>query len=125
MADAHMQLAIKIRADLKEAYDAFNQLTSSLGGVDASVSKTRRGLESISGQLERNERLVKQLAGAWFSFGQLKTMVELADQYGQMASRIKMATASTEEYEAVQARLLATANATYRPLVEVQEVVVV
>ncbi|MCQ9618403.1 tape measure protein [Paenalcaligenes niemegkensis] len=45
----------------------------------------------------------------------------MVDQYGQMADRIKMATASMEEYDLVQRRLLASANSTYRPLQEAQE----
>lgn len=48
-------------------------------------------------------------------------LVTMAEQYGEMAERIRMATASAQEYENVQARLLDTANATYRPLKEAQE----
>ncbi|MDR0234592.1 MAG: tape measure protein [Zoogloeaceae bacterium] len=49
-------------------------------------------------------------------------LVDLADEYGQMASRIKMVSADTEEFDRVQARLLNTASGTYRPLAEAQEV---
>ncbi len=47
--------------------------------------------------------------------------IAVADAYGQMASRIEKATASQEEYEYVQKRLLETAAGTYRPLAEAQE----
>jgi len=52
----------------------------------------------------------------------VRGFVSLADEYGQMASRIRMVTTDTEEFEHVQGRLLATASATYRPLAEAQEV---
>lgn len=47
--------------------------------------------------------------------------IQMADQYAAMSDRIRMATSSTAEYEMVQQRLLAVANATYRPLAEAQE----
>lgn len=63
---------------------------------------------------------------AVFSLGAAKnaigSAIQTADAYGQMASRIKMATSGAGEYERVQARLLETANRTYRPLAEAQEV---
>ena len=51
----------------------------------------------------------------------VKGIIDTADNYGQMADRIKMATGSAEEFNQVQARLLQSANSTYRPLVEAQE----
>lgn len=59
--------------------------------------------------------------GAFAGVGAVAQLIDLAEGYGEMAERITMATASTEEYEMVQKRLLATANATYRPLEEAQE----
>ena len=53
--------------------------------------------------------------------GYARDAIGVADAYGQMASRIEMATSSTEEYDRVQARLLESANRTYRPLAEAQE----
>ncbi|MDR1424306.1 MAG: tape measure protein [Azoarcus sp.] len=121
MAAGELALALKIRADLKQAYDELGRLTSGLGAVDGAVGKTRRGLESISTQLERSGALVKQFTAAWIGLSQVKSLISMVDQYGQMASRIKMATVGAEEYEAVQQRLLTTANNTYRPLAEAQE----
>lgn len=117
----NLDLALRVRADLKQAYDSVGQLASSLGKVDAAASKTKSRLESISDTLRRNETLIRSAGAAWISYSQAMALVNLADQYGQMASRIKMATASAEEYQMVQARLLATAQTTYRPLAEAQE----
>ncbi|THF61389.1 hypothetical protein E6C76_20105 [Pseudothauera nasutitermitis] len=72
----------------------------------------------------RMNTVAKAVAGV-FAVSKLKgyatDMISVADAYGQMASRIGMATESQEEYERVQARLLDTANRTYRPLAEAQE----
>lgn len=48
-------------------------------------------------------------------------IIDAADGYTQIGSRIKRSTADAEEYAMVQARILETANQTYRPLVEAQE----
>lgn len=47
--------------------------------------------------------------------------IAVADAYGQMDERIRMATRSEQERELVQQRLLASANTTYRALSEQQE----
>lgn len=48
-------------------------------------------------------------------------LVRMAEQYGEMAERVEMATSSAEEYEYVQARILETSNNTYRSMKEGQE----
>ncbi|MDR2186856.1 MAG: tape measure protein [Azonexus sp.] len=113
----NLELALRIRADLRQAYDSLGQLTSGFDRLDGSVSASRRGLVSISRQLAE----LRNLAIAGVGVTGVNDLIKLADEYGQMASRIKMATASTEEYQMVQARLLETAQNTYRPLVEAQE----
>lgn len=65
--------------------------------------------------------LVKVM-GAMLGVQGIRGLIEMAESYGEMAERIAMATSSTAEYEAVQARLLVTANNTYRSLAEAQEV---
>ncbi|GHT90035.1 hypothetical protein AGMMS49545_02190 [Betaproteobacteria bacterium] len=113
----NLQLALKIRADLKQAYDELAHLTRSFGEVDGAVSKTRKGLESISATLSRWQSFALTAMGV----GQISGLVEMVDEFGQMESRIKMATASTAEFEEVQSHLVATAHNTYRPLAEAQE----
>src|SRR5690606_5047623 len=48
-------------------------------------------------------------------------VIDTADQWGQFASRIRMATESAEEYERVQARMVKSANETYRSVNETRE----
>ncbi len=63
-----------------------------------------------------------RVIGAYITARTFQAIIGMSDQYGQMASRIRNATGSTEEYNAVQERLLQTANGTYRSLSEAQEV---
>jgi len=150
MATKNIALALKIQADMNQAIADMSRLSrgvagtsqaadtlsgsarsaaSALGGLSGSAAgaaggfgRASAGLESLGGQLNRNQTLITRFAAAWFSLSSLSSLIGLVDEYGQMASRIKMATASTDEYEMVQARLLETANRTYRPLAEAQEV---
>ncbi|MEI1264916.1 tape measure protein, partial [Pseudomonas aeruginosa] len=57
------------------------------------------------------------IAGA----GLVGSIIRQVDAYGQIADRMRMATGSTEEYNEVQQHLLRTAQETYRPLAEAQE----
>ena len=94
----------------REAQEAQGAMTALGGATDSLQTK-------LSG-------VAKAVAGV-FAIGQVKgyigDMIGVADAYGQMAERIGMATASSEEYDLVQRRLLDTANTVYRPLAEAQE----
>jgi tape measure domain-containing protein len=81
------------------------------------MDKASASAGSLWGQLAA---LGKMFVGAMGLSG-LGEVVRMSDEYGQMASRIRMATDSAEEFEAVQARLAETASNTYRPLSEAQE----
>ncbi|MCU8031773.1 tape measure protein [Shewanella sp. SM73] len=48
-------------------------------------------------------------------------VIDRADEWGQMASRMKMATTSVADYEYAQSRMVASANQTYRSLTETRE----
>ena len=110
-----------------------------LDGLQKGFDKTDRSAASFSGQMTKTASSVKaanreitgvsssmsgltKVIGAYLSLRTIQSLVALSDQYGQMASRIRQATSSTAEYESVQARLLDTANKTFRPLSEAQEV---
>jgi len=110
---------------LAQTGDAAEQAGGKLGA-------TRQGLQSISTQLDalqdKLQASAKDLAssiGGLFAAAKLKGYAEdiiaVADAYGQMAERIKMATPEAAEYDMVQRRILESANLTYRPLAEQQE----
>lgn len=120
----------------------FKSLADELRGIESAVDQSDSSVRKFSAAARQSaddmavaadaagdfegklSSVAKALVGV-FAAGGLKnlagSMIETADSYGQMASRIKMATSNSTEYERVQARLLSTAQGTYRPLEEAQE----
>ncbi|HEK1827767.1 TPA: phage tail tape measure protein, partial [Pseudomonas aeruginosa] len=82
--------------------------------VDSAFDRTAQGAQQ-AGTLIRGA--FAAIAGA----GLVGSIIHQVDAYGQIADRLKMATGSTEEYNEVQQHLLRTAQETYRPLAEAQE----
>jgi len=118
--------------------DAYQQAAGKVGGVAGAASQAGTALERNSVAARENarelasvDRSASSLSGSMSKLGatlagltagmSIKGIIDISDNYGQMADRIKMATASTEEYRMVQERLLQSANRTYRPLAEAQE----
>ncbi|QEY70512.1 tape measure protein [Pseudomonas denitrificans (nom. rej.)] len=97
-----------------------------------SARKATDDLSVLGAQSGKTEKATDALTNSFAGLGKvlaavgagvaIRAIIRASDQYGQMAARIRMASASTEEYNKVQDRLLQTANATYRPLNEAQEV---
>lgn len=84
----------------------------------ADLGGTSKRTESSAGSLGRT---LTRLAAPLAAFLSVRAVINASDQYGQMASRMRQATSSAEEYASVQQRLIDTANRTYRPLAEAQE----
>lgn len=114
MANNTLQLALKIRADMDQAIQQLVSMDDSLDGLKDSAERTSPALDGVAGS-------VRSLVAAWLSWQALSRAVTMADDYGQMAARIRMATDSADEYNRVQSRLLDSANNTYRSLAEAQE----
>ncbi len=104
-------------------------------GVASATLKSESAARGLSEELKQVEKsssalgdtfgtLAKAAAGL-FAASKLKqyaaSTIQVADAYGEMAERVSQATESSEEYDRVQERLLDTANRTYRPLTEAQE----
>lgn len=100
-------------------------LVAKIGGFTQSMNQAAQVVDNRMKSIQDSADKAKKALGSVFALtvGGLtaKGLIDMADQYGQMASRIKMATASTDEYNEVQQRLLQTANITFRPLQEAQE----
>jgi tape measure domain-containing protein len=88
---------------------------TALGQLEKSSRRTEQSIGSLGST-------VRSIAAPLAAFLSVRAVIRASDEYGQMASRIRNATSSTEEYDMVQARLLETANGTYRALSEAQEV---
>ncbi|MDR1850243.1 MAG: tape measure protein, partial [Zoogloeaceae bacterium] len=128
-SSGNLNLALKIRADLGQTYTDMQRLASSISQTGDAASraaggytKAAQGVHSISEQLSKMQSMMSIFAVGGLGIGGIGGLTQLVDEYGQMASRIRMVTADTAEYELVQKRLKDTANQTYRPLAEAQEV---
>lgn len=91
------------------------------GEMTKTASSIRKANTEASGASSAFSSLTK-IVGAYLSIQSVRTLVAMSDQYGQMASRIRQVSADSAEYNMIQDRLLDTANKTYRPLAEAQEV---
>ncbi|WKL15931.1 tape measure protein [Comamonas testosteroni] len=91
--------------------------------LDQMIKDQRRAQQSLDKTASGLERLTPIAAAAKAALSGLAVMkvIDMADEWGQYASRIKMATKSTEEYTYVQERMLASANATFRGINETRE----
>lgn len=85
---------------------------------DTAQRETKRIESSVSSA----SKAIAGLGAAALTGLTVGSVINMADEYTQMAARIRNATADTVEYDMVQKRLLETANGTYRSLSEAQEV---
>ncbi|EPV2316552.1 tape measure protein [Pseudomonas aeruginosa] len=111
---------------------SLDSMQGSMQRTDATAGKLQTRMTRVAGAVRQaNQQIGAQtsaysgltrVVAAYLSLRTLQSVIELSDQYGQMASRIRNATSSVEEYAMVQERLLQTANGTFRALSEAQEV---
>ncbi len=128
-----------VEADTAKLLDSIKPADSSLDSLGKTFGRTDKAANAAEFQLTKTAAAVKSLgresSGASSALGGLgkvlgglltlqgvNSLIQMADGYNAMAERVRMATASHEEYEMVQQRLLATANTTYRAMSEAQEV---
>lgn len=139
MAENVGSICYTVEADTSSLVNGANAADRSLDSMQGSMQRTdatagklqtrmtrvagavRQANQQIGAQTSAYSGLTRVVA-AYLSLRTLQSVIELSDQYGQMASRIRNATSSAEEYAMVQERLLQTANGTFRALSEAQEV---
>lgn len=94
------------------------------GNLIASVRKAKGELDSLSKNSDTLNTSLSRLSSTIklvIASSALREMASMVQKYQEMADRVRMATASTEEFDMVQKRLLKTANGTFRSLSEAQE----
>lgn len=106
--------------------------------IDVNTAPLEKGSTAAEKQLDRTERAMEKtdraagglttqltkLSAAFAAVASaqaIRSMADMVQKYEEYADRVKGATSSTDEFEMVQKRLLATANGTYRSLGEAQE----
>jgi len=108
------------------------QLRRELAGADQVVARTTqaidRNLADVDAAFDNVGRaaqgagtLIRGAFAAVAGAGLIGGIIRQVDAYGQMSDRMKAAAGSAGEYQAVQEHLLRTAQETYRPLAEAQE----
>lgn len=142
-ADATMRRLTGTQANLKQQITQTTTTTQKLTGSQATMAKATAqaattaqtlttSATSMAGATAQSDAaaqklttsmtgLAKGIAAAVIGMGMLDVAREV-QAYKTMSERVKMATADMGEFEMVQARLLETANGTYRSLSEAQEV---
>lgn len=93
------------------------QVDKELAGIEKQMDKTNAASKELGGGLNGIASALKAIVAA----SALREIAAMVQGYQEMADRVRMATSSTAEFEAVQARLVQTANGTYRSLGEAQE----
>lgn len=115
----------KAKTWLDRLVGLFGRADAASAKTERQMTQTARAVRQLADEASRTSppllTLNKLLAGI-ITARTVQAVIQMSDQYGQMASRIRNATSNTAEYEMVQARLLKTANGTYRALSEAQEV---
>jgi len=126
MADADVQgMLIRIEATTaqlrQEIARGESAVAQSAGKMDASLGRIDNAFDRAGSSAQSASGAIKSAIAAAVSAASIGTIIKAADSYSQMSDRIGLATKSFAEYNTVQERLLATANRTYRPLEEAQE----
>lgn len=99
------------------------QVTSKITqNFNTTVNNTTKALSDQEKQVNQNGLAIKEMAKFVAGYISISKGIAAADNYTQMAARIRNATSSAQEYNLVQERLLVTANTTFRALNEAQEV---
>ncbi|QCI13354.1 phage tail tape measure protein [Pseudomonas putida] len=108
------------------------QLRRELANADQLVSNTSqaidRNLATVDSAFDRTGAaaqgagtLMRGAFAAVAGAGLIGSIIKQVDAYGQMSDRMRAAAGSADEYQMVQEHLMQTAQETYRPLAEAQE----
>ena len=126
MATSESRLVITV--DSRSAEQRTRDTARALGelekhglGAQVGVEQMNRALKNTEGAAGSAHAAIRRMATGAIAGVSAMQVIDMADQWGQFASRIRMATESTEEYERVQARMAKSANATYRSVNETRE----
>lgn len=128
---ADKKIAVTLTGDASHLQRAFSTSTMAATNFGASVERSMerakaanrefadstKGVSSAVGALSGLRGL---MGGAVAGFSAMK-IIDSADDWGQYASRVGMATASTDEFAHAQERLAQSASNTYRSLAETRE----
>jgi len=108
----------QLRRELASADQVVARTTQA---IDRNLANVDSAFDAAGVSAQRAGNLIKGAFAAVAGAGLVGSIIRQVDAYGQMADRMRAAAGSSSEYQAVQEHLLRTAQETYRPLAEAQE----
>ena len=108
----------QLRQELASADQVVARTTQS---IDRNLAQVDSAFDSAGGAAQQAGVLIRGAFAAVAGAGLIGSIIKQVDAYGQMSDRMRAAADSAGEYQMVQEHLLQTAQETYRPLAEAQE----
>jgi lambda family phage tail tape measure protein len=126
MADQQVQgMLVQIEATTaqlrRELANADQVVARSTQAIDRNLATVDSAFDRAGAAAQSAGVLMRGAFAAVAGAGLIGGIIKQVDAYGQMADRMKAAAGSAGEYQMVQEHLLKTAQDTYRPLAEAQE----
>ncbi|HFL7941867.1 phage tail tape measure protein [Pseudomonas plecoglossicida] len=126
MADQQVQgMLVQIEATTaqlrRELASADQVVARSTQAIDRNLATVDSAFDRAGVAAESAGALMRGAFAAVAGAGLIGGIIKQVDAYGQMSDRMKAAAGSAGEYQMVQEHLLRTAQETYRPLAEAQE----
>lgn len=129
---ADLGMLIKIQANgANNAELEIDRVSASAGNLERKSKEAERKVDDLGRSLKsagnsardsgRYFDVAAKAAAGFVSIQVVRNMFDIADGYRAMSERVSMATRSLAEYEYAQKRLMASANTSFRPLAEAQE----
>ena len=122
---ASIDAANRVNRALDSTERGMKNTDAASGKLNTSLSKLSTGIRRANGDIEENSRrwsALGKVIGSVIAYMGSKAIIDMADQFSEMSSRLRQVSADSDEYNKIQERLLKTANDTYRPLQEAAEV---
>ncbi len=115
-------------APATKAASDLDKMTAAAGRAESGTEKMARKIEREMSEMNRSVQaatgFIKGFVGAFLSVQGLRAFATLADQAGQLRSRIQLVTGAGEKYLAVQQRIEQVARSSYKSVADISEVFV-
>lgn len=97
--------------------------TMEQGGKKSAIAnrQAQQALQDLNNEFASVKAVAAGATGALAGAFAVSSLIQTADNWGQLSSRIKMATNSADQYNLVQTRLMEISDRTYKPIEEQAE----
>lgn len=114
MANQNLELALRISADMQAVRQELAALRGGLLETGKAAQQTATDAATMTRSVDSSAASMSRLAKSMAGIVSVRALIGAADEWGQMSSRIRIATDSTQEYEEVQRRLMDISDITYK-----------